>query len=167
MVKSIVGDNEITEFIEGSSVLVVIVSYKTGELIINTLNSLLLELSKQPLMRIIIVDNTCGSDFEQIVSANLDELLIERLRVIISKHNGGFAYGNNLAIRPSLLAQQPPEFIWLLNPDTEVYPGAGAALVNFLNKNDTVGIAGSCLINHDGNEWGIAFRVVPPTPIHP
>ena len=46
------------------------------------------------------------------------------------ERNGGFAYGNNAAIRPALSSSQPPDYIWLLNPDTVVRPGALGALIH-------------------------------------
>ena len=43
--------------------------------------------------------------------------------------NGGFAYGNNEAIRPALAGADKPDYVLLLNPDTLVRPGALSALV--------------------------------------
>jgi N-acetylglucosaminyl-diphospho-decaprenol L-rhamnosyltransferase len=151
-------DQEITAFIEGCSVLVVIVSYRTGELVIDTLKSLTVELSEQPQMRVVVVDNTCGSDSKIIETAINDNKWQNWVKVKVSPKNGGFSYGNNLAIGPALKAKSSPDYIWLLNPDTQISPGAGLSLFNFLDKNEKVGIAGSCLINHDGAEWGVAFR---------
>jgi len=47
--------------------------------------------------------------------------------------------------------------VHLLNPDTEVRPGAIDALARFLAGNPQAGIAGSGLENADGSDWPIAF----------
>ena len=46
----------------------------------------------------------------------------------VADRNGGFAYGNNRAIRPAL-ASRPAGVRLLLNSDTEVRPGAIATLL--------------------------------------
>lgn len=154
----ITNDQEITTFIEGCSVLVVIVSYRSGQLVIDALNSLTVELLKQPQMRVIVVDNTCGSDSKLIEAAIDANDWQDWVRIKVAPKNGGFSYGNNLAIRPALKAKKSPNYIWLLNPDTQIYPSAGSSLIDFLDENVEAGIAGSCLINEDKNEWGYAFR---------
>ncbi len=74
------------------------------------------------------------------------------------EHNGGFAYGNNAAIRPALNSNNPPPYILLLNPDTVVRPGALKALVDFMDQHPQVGIAGSRLEDPDGTPQVSAFR---------
>lgn len=158
MNKPIENDIDITEFIEGSSILVVIISYRTGELVIDTLKSLTSELTEHPQMRVVVVDNTCGEDTPVIESAISENNWESWVKVKVSPSNGGFSYGNNLAIRAALNAKESPDYVWLLNPDTQIYPGAGTSLAQFLDDHSDVGIAGSCLINDDGTEWGIAFQ---------
>jgi N-acetylglucosaminyl-diphospho-decaprenol L-rhamnosyltransferase len=46
----------------------------------------------------------------------------------------------------------------LLNPDTQVRPGALQALVEFMEQHPTVGITGSSFENKDGKPWATAFR---------
>ena len=72
--------------------------------------------------------------------------------------NGGFAYGNNNIIRDYLDRPDAPEFVWLLNSDTVVRPGALGALVDVLRRQATVGIAGSCLEDPDETQQSSAFR---------
>ena len=71
--------------------------------------------------------------------------------------NGGFAYGNNFGIRAAF-EQSPPHYIYLLNPDTQVRPGAIAALAAFLEGHPQVGVAGSSFETEDGTDWPFAFR---------
>jgi hypothetical protein len=74
------------------------------------------------------------------------------------ERNGGFAYGNNAAIRPALQSTHPPIYVLLLNPDTIVRPGALKALVDFMDEHPDVGIAGSRLEDPDGTPQRSAFR---------
>lgn len=151
-------ENDISSFTDGCSVLVIIVSYNSGELTVNAIDSLTNELEANPLMRVVVVDNTCGKDSSIIEAAIETNEWHEWVTVIVSPKNGGFSYGNNLAISSAITADDPPKHFWLLNPDTEVYPNACSALTSFLDDNEKVGIVGSCLHNSDGSEWGVAFR---------
>src|SRR5439155_17086766 len=72
--------------------------------------------------------------------------------------NGGFAYGNNEAIRASLAGTDRPEYVLLLNPDTLVRPGAIRALLEFMDGRPDAGIAGSRLEDPDGTPQRSAFR---------
>ncbi len=75
------------------------------------------------------------------------EMVRERfpqVNLIEGQINLGFAAANNLAI-PHCRGEN----ILFLNPDTLVYPQAIDALVNFLDKNQQAGAAGSRLLNPD------------------
>jgi len=78
--------------------------------------------------------------------------------VLPLKKNGGFAYGNNRAIKRIFEYEQVPDYLWLLNPDTIVRKNACRALVEFLKKHPDVGIVGSRLENPDGSAQVSAFR---------
>ena len=72
--------------------------------------------------------------------------------------NGGFAAGNNVALRPAFDSGSPPDYTWLLNPDTVVRPGALVELVKFLECRPDIGMAGSRLEYPDGEPQQSAFR---------
>ena len=72
--------------------------------------------------------------------------------------NGGFAVGNNAAIRMALHTSPPPAYFLLLNPDTIVHPGALTELVSFMDTHPKAGIVGSRLENPDGSPQHSAFR---------
>jgi GT2 family glycosyltransferase len=76
---------------------------------------------------------------------------------MLAPKNGGFAYGVNLGIRCAY-ARRCPNYVFLLNPDTQVRPGAIAMLVEFLENHPQVGIAGSSLETADGKVWPYAYR---------
>jgi GT2 family glycosyltransferase len=71
--------------------------------------------------------------------------------------NGGFAYGNNLGVQHAY-AEKRPDYVYVLNPDTEVRFGAIGSLVRFLEASPQVGIAGGSFEHVDGRLWPIAFR---------
>jgi N-acetylglucosaminyl-diphospho-decaprenol L-rhamnosyltransferase len=146
------------EFANGRSVLVVIVSYRTAELVINGLAALALEAAVQPKLGVVVVDNTCGEDGERIRAAIAERGWGGFAMVMIAEKNGGYAYGNNLPIREALKASSPPDYFWMLNPDAEARPGSTQALVDFLKRDSKIGIVGSALLNPDGSVWGYAFR---------
>jgi len=60
--------------------------------------------------------------------------------LVVAEKNGGFAYGNNLGIARAY-EQHAPSYIYLLNPDAEVRPGAIEKLARFLESHPKVGIA--------------------------
>jgi N-acetylglucosaminyl-diphospho-decaprenol L-rhamnosyltransferase len=138
-------------------VAVVVVTYKSAQLTIDALRSVQAERTASRLrVRAVIVDNDSG-DLPVIARAMEQHDWSPWLTLVSAPRNGGFAYGNNLGIAQAY-ADGIPDYIYLLNPDTQLRPGAIAALVRFLNDRPEVGIAGSSFENLDGSEWPIAFR---------
>ncbi len=139
--------------------LVVIVNYRTPSLTIYCLLSLVSEVQLLPGMQVIIVDNDSGDrSVAKINHAIKTEGWSDWASVIPSKHNGGYAFGNNVAIRPALNSTKSPPYFLLLNPDTFVRPRSLKVLVDFMNQHPQVGIAGSRLEDSDGTPQCSAFR---------
>ena len=138
---------------------VVIVNYRTGALVADCLASLKSEIEARPGTQVVVVDNASGDDSCERIQSAIDGLQAAGwARLVRSPVNGGFAAGNNLAIRPWLDATPRPDAFWLLNPDTRVIPGALQALVAALEEDRACGIAGSQLLEADGSPWPFAFR---------
>src|SRR5207244_7347040 len=78
--------------------------------------------------------------------------------LMVLDQNRGFAGGNNAALRPLLATSPPPDYLLLLNPDTYIRSGAVKALVEFMEQNPRVGIAGSRLEDPDGTPQRSAFQ---------
>ena len=138
-------------------IAVVIVSYKSAELAIECLASIHSERETQKLkIRVVLVDNASG-DLPPIERAVERNGWSSWVTLVLAPKNGGFAYGNNLGIRKAYEGGRP-NYIHLLNPDTQVRPRAIAALVEFLEGHPEVGIAGSSFETEDGKDWPFAFR---------
>jgi GT2 family glycosyltransferase len=134
------------------SLLVVVVNYRTADLAVDCLRTLRPEVEGRAGVRVAVVDNASGDG-----SA-------DRLRGAIAANgwggwatllplveNRGFAAGNNAAIRPALASADPPRFVWMLNPDTLVRPGAVAAVLTFGEARPEVGLFGTRVENPDGS----------------
>jgi len=142
---------------ESTAVCVIIVSYRTAALTVSCLRSLLPERSLSDItISAVVVDNASG-DAQEIASAIKAEGWSSWVTLIVAPRNGGFAYGNNLGFAQAL-KDNPPAYLHMLNPDTQIKPGAIHSLVQFLNIHPEVGIAGSSFENHDGSDWPFAFR---------
>ncbi len=141
------------------NVLVVIVNYKTPGLTIDCLRSLEPEVAALPGVRVAVTDNLSPDDsVKEITSGIAANNWGAWATLMPLPRNGGFAYGNNEAIRPSLESSDPPRYVFMLNPDTLVKPGALRTMVDYLDANPKVGIAGTRVINEDGSVRRSAFR---------
>jgi len=138
-------------------IAVVIVTFKSAILTIESLRSLLAERATPGLrLRAIVVDNASG-DLPTITEAVRRFDWSSWVTLVLAPKNGGFAYGNNLGIACAY-ASAPPAYVYLLNPDAQVRPGAVGSLVHFLEGHREVGIAGGRFENLDGSDCSIAFR---------
>lgn len=139
--------------------LIVIVNYRTASLTIDCLRSLADEVPTLTGTRVVVTDNASGDAsigvLTEAIAANGWQQWASLLPL---DRNGGFAYGNNAAIRPALESSDPPEYVLLLNPDTVVRLGALRQLLDFMDQHSKVGIAGSRLENPDGTPQRSAFR---------
>ena len=138
-------------------VAVIIVSFRSAKLTLEALHSLETERSTPGIrIRAIVVDNDSG-DLPVIAPVVSERGWSSWVTLVAAPRNGGFAYGNNLGIERAF-ASGSPSYIHLLNPDTQVRPGALASLVRFLESHPGIGIAGGSFENEDGSLWPISFR---------
>ena len=144
-------------------VLVAIVNYRTPAMTIDCLRSLIPEKQLVPGLEVVVTDNRSPDDSAQQLSAFVAESgQADWIEFKPLPLNGGFAYGNNEAIRDRLASATPPDFVLLLNPDTYIRPAAVRALVDFLQRHPRAGIVGSRCEDPDGTAQRSAFRF--PTP---
>ncbi len=137
---------------------VVIVSWNVRDLLAACLRSLSADLDRSGLAaQVWVVDNGSTDGTPQMVAE-----AFPAVHLVASQENLGFARANNLALRAILRNSQfairnsPP--VWLLNPDTEVRPGATAALLDFMECTPQAGVASAKLLYPDGSLQHSAFR---------
>jgi hypothetical protein len=140
--------------------LVSIVNYKSSRLVCEMLEGLVEELDSVASKKVVIIDNDSGDGSVETISTFIkDKQLPDFIDVVAADKNGGFSYGNNAAIKHlKENYQTEPDYVLLLNPDTQVKPGAISELIQFLNANPEIGIAGSRIEDIDGNHQQSAFR---------
>lgn len=139
-------------------VVCITVNYKTPELTVRAVQSELGDVTKLG-GRIIIVDNDSqDGSFEFISDVVASRGWSEVVEVVQAPRNGGFGYGNNLAFRAALRETGDLEYFYLLNPDAAIDEGSLIQLVEFMDTNPDVGVAGSKMRSPDGSGQVSAFR---------
>jgi len=136
-------------------VSVVIVNYNTADLVIDCLRSI----AVQPDFDVMVVDNASPDNSAKRIHAAIEANgWTSWVKLVASPRNGGFAAGNNVALRRLFSATEVPDYVLLLNPDTVVRHEAINCLVDFLDTHPQAGIAGSRLEDLDGTPQRSAFR---------
>lgn len=139
--------------------LAVVVNYKTPDMTLDSVESLLREIPNGCSSRVQVVDNDSqDGSFEQLRDAVRERGWKDRVEVIASGWNGGFAWGVNCGVRDALESDDPPEYVYLLNSDAFPDEGAVERLVDYLDTHPDVGIAGSYIHGVDGDPHTTAFR---------
>jgi N-acetylglucosaminyl-diphospho-decaprenol L-rhamnosyltransferase len=137
---------------------IIIVNYRTPGLVVDCLHSLNADVRAEPDCRVIVVDNASGDDSVGRLRTTIKAAGWSWAEVQPLQRNGGFAFGNNAAIRPLLRSDRPPAYFHLLNPDTSIRPGAVSKLIDFMEAHPRIGIAGSRLEDVEGRPQCAAFR---------
>lgn len=144
---------------QATTLLVVVLNYRTAILTIDCLQSLSEEISAIPGSHVVVTDNASGDDsVAKIASAIKSNRWEGWVTLMPLDRNGGFAFGNNAAIRPLLEPTGTCPYVLLLNPDTVIRPGAVKALLAFMDDRPEVGIVGSRLEDLDTTAQQSAFR---------
>jgi GT2 family glycosyltransferase len=141
------------------NVLIILINYRTPDLTLRALRAALAEFPRIPDSRVALIDNGSGDDSVPVLSRALEsEGLKDRVDLITSAENLGFAGGVNLALRPALSGSNPPRFVYLLNSDAIPTPGSIERLVRELETRPRAAIAGSYIYGPDGETHGTAFH---------
>ena len=131
---------------------IIIVSWNTRDLLRRCLSSVdaqsLPESHGPP--ELFVVDNASSDGSPQMVRAEFPQV-----RLIENPGNVGFAAANNQG-----LAIARGDLHILLNPDTELLPGALAALIGFMDDCPAAGAAGANLLNPDGTLQNSAYPML-------
>lgn len=138
------------------SLAVVILNYNRADLLADCLESIYAAPTRCAL-DVWVVDNASSDGSASMVSERFPQV-----HLIVSPINGGFAYGNNLALR-RIADDSATDYVLLLNNDTVVPPGALDGLVDYLEAHPQVGVVGPKLLLPDGS-LDLACRRGFPTP---
>lgn len=92
-------------------------------------------------IEVIVVDNASNLD-DSVEMVRRD---FPQVRLIAQPVNVGFSAGNNIGLRAAR-----GRYIFFLNPDTVVHPGALDALANWMEAHPRAGVCGPKLLNPDG-----------------
>jgi len=142
---------------------VVIVSWNVRDFLARCLESLAAHLDSSSIdARTVVVDNASGDGSAEMVRSRFPQVEVVALR-----ENRGFAGGNNAGLR--MLGFGPPPQsgrpagretgeVLLLNPDTEVCPGAIATLLDARRSLPQAAVVTSRLSYGDGSFQHSAFR---------
>ncbi|MGV6818844.1 MAG: glycosyltransferase family 2 protein [Thiotrichales bacterium] len=143
--------------------LIVSVNYRTADLAIECMASVYRQRDDLPDARMVVVDNDSqDGSLEKIALAIEENGWSDMIEVVDAGKNGGFSYGNNFAIRPAMASDEPPDFVWLLNPDAHLKEGAGSALIDFFDQHPRAGFATSACVDPSGELQTMAFRKFTP-----
>ena len=118
---------------------IIIVNHNTADMLVRCLHSIRSQSGHNP--EVILVDNASQDN-----SLEVTKDFFPWLKVIANKRNLGFARANNQALKIS-----KGKYIYLLNPDTELKKGAFDAIIEFMESNPEVGLAGTQILNPDGS----------------
>ena len=143
-----------------SSVLTVILNFRTPELTLKAAEAALREMEGLR-GEVLVVDNDSGDGSFAKIAAEAEArgwTAGNRLRVVASGRNGGFGAGMNFGIRTGLSTGEAADFYYLLNSDAWPEPGAIRHLRDFLVAHPRAGMAGSFVRGEDGEPHRTAFR---------
>ena len=104
---------------------------------------------------VLIVDNnSTDNSFEK-----LQNIKADKIKTIKAPRNGGYGYGNNFGIT-YLLKKNRPDYILIMNPDTEIKDKTIGVLRLFLEKNPEYVIVAPYMVDPKGKkQYNSAFYI--------
>ena len=138
---------------------IVIVNFRTPELVADCLESLMVPGTTPDSTRIVVVDGGSGDHSVDYLTTAIDRnSWRDRVDFLPLDVNGGFAYANNRGIEHATKMHGRFRYVLLLNPDTVARPGSITQLFDFMKQHPSAGIAGSRLEDPDGTPQACAFH---------
>lgn len=131
-------------------VSIVIVSYNTSELTLQTIASIY-EKTNGIAFEIIVVDNASSDDTLLQINERFPNV-----KVVASRENLGFGRANNLGAKHA-----KGKYLLLLNPDTKLINNAIRIMFDYIERSSNVGICGGNLYDADGKPTHSYSNVMP------
>ncbi len=119
---------------------IIIANYNARDLLEDCLNSIYRQDSRYPFEVLVVDDHSIDGSFDMVMSR------FPQVRTYRNEANLHYATSNN-----RMFDVAKGQYLFLLNNDTIVKPGAVDALVDFMEAHPEVGCAGSKLLNEDGS----------------
>ena len=141
--------NEVNVGTENPSISVVIVNYNSGIFLVESVRSVMLQVSE-----VLIVDNASTDESVQEVQRLF--ATDPSLEIVHNKANLGFAVACNQGYN-----QCQGDFVLFLNPDCRLKEDAVRNLLLAFQADSDVGMVGGLLVNLDGSEQAGGRRSVP------
>ena len=140
-----------------SSVAVVIVNYNAAELAMAAVESVR---DKAPEgTEIHLVDNASPDGNAAVLAeAHEDRGWGEQVTLYLEDTNHGFGRGNNVVFDALARRPDPPDYVFLLNPDAQLKNDAVSVLADFLDAHAEVAVAGPRIKAPDGAPAAAAFQ---------
>jgi len=126
---------------ESPELSIIIVNYNTAGFLERCLISLE-KLKDEVPFEIIVADNNSSDNSKEIM-----QVKFSHLKILSFSENLGFSKANNKALDLAV-----GEYIFFLNPDTEVKPGCLKSALKYMKDHPEVGLAGTKILNPDGTE---------------
>lgn len=124
-----------------TNVSAAIVTYNNEDIILNTLNSIILN-TKKVNLKLFVIDNCSTDKTIEVVKTNFPQV-----EVINSEKNNGFGHGHNMVL-PYLSS----EYHFVINPDILLKDDSISFIVEKLENDSSVIMATSKILNDDGSE---------------
>lgn len=142
-----------------NTLAVIVVNYATPDLTIRCIDAIDAARADLPDLRLVVVDGASPDDsVARIGGAIAARQQGEWVTLLPLAVNGGFGFANNHGIAELARASDLPHAIALINPDAFVTPGALAAMLAVLAREQRAGAVGGLLIHEDGRPQSSAFR---------
>ncbi len=133
---------------------VILVTWNVRDMALDAIRTVLDDMEASGLDgRVYVVDSASSDGTPDAIRAAFPQVDVHA-----STENIGFGRGNNQAIQRVLALYEPPQTVYLLNPDTLTKPGATHALYSTLMSDPSCGLVGAQLEYGDGSFQHGAFQ---------
>lgn len=126
--------------------ILIVLNYNDAEATVKFINNAKL---CNAIHKIIVVDNCSTDDSFQILSNHCSE----KVDVILSDRNGGYAYGNNFGVQYAI-KNYNPEICFISNPDVTFENTTIIEMANCLKQNKKIAIVAP-VVNQGYNIWNL------------
>ena len=140
-----------------SDVAVIIVNYRTADMSVAAVDSVLERPSDGLKVEVHLVDNASPGD-DRAVFLAAAERWGDAVTLHLEDVNHGFGRGNNIVLQKLAARADRPGKAYLLNPDARLVTNTVAELAAFLDEHPRAAVAGSAIVGEDGEPASCAFR---------